>query len=158
MLKKLAVGLGCLGLLLGATTMSYAVDLPGGGHGGGCPGDACQVSGAMEVDLGVNLKLDVDVCIDAGNMNDDFWSTQASIGQYGDENQAYITQSSTTQLTGILQVGEGNVAGISQTGNNEYAAIGQNGDLNTAYINQTLPNAAAITIQWGNSNIASISQ
>jgi hypothetical protein len=155
MFKKLAVGLGCLGLLLGATTMSFAVNY---GGGGGCPGDACQVSGAMEVDLGVNLKLDVDVCIDAGNMYDDFWSTQASIGQYGDENIASITQSSTTQLAGILQVGEGNVAGINQSGAQEYAAIGQNGDFNTAYINQTLPNAAAITIQWGNSNIASISQ
>jgi hypothetical protein len=149
MFKKLAVGLGCLGLLLGATTMSFA---------GFCPGDACQVSGAMEVDLGVNLKLDVDVCIDAGNMYDDFWSTQASIGQYGDENIASITQTSTSQLAGILQVGDKNVAGISQSGAHEYAAIGQNGDLNTAYITQTLQGAAAITIQWGNSNTAYISQ
>jgi hypothetical protein len=149
MFKKLAVGLGCLGLLLGATTMSFARV---------CPGDACQVSGAMEVDLGVNLKLDVDVCIDAGNMYDDFWSTQASIGQYGDENQAYITQTLTTQLAGILQVGDENKAGISQSGAQEYAAIGQNGNLNTASITQTLQNAAAITIQWGNSNTAYISQ
>jgi hypothetical protein len=156
MLKKLAVGLGCLGLLLGATTMSYAFQL--GGGSGSCPGDACQVSGAMNVDLGVNLKLDVDVCIDAGNTYDDFWSTQASIGQYGDENIASITQTSTSQLAGILQVGDENVAGISQNGNNEYAAIGQNGDGNTAYINQTLANAAAITIQWGNSNTAVINQ
>jgi hypothetical protein len=149
MLKKLAVGLGCLGLLLGATTMSFA---------GVCSGDACKVSHAMDVDLGVNLKLDVDVCIDAGNMYDDFWSTQASIGQYGDENTASITQTSTSQLAGILQVGDGNVAGIDQSGAQEYAAIGQYGDLNQAYITQTLQGAAAITIQWGNSNIASISQ
>jgi len=155
MLKKLAVGLGCLGLLLGATTMSFAVHY---GGGGGCPGDACQVSGAMDVNLGVNLKLDVDVCIDAGNLNDDYWSTQASIGQYGDENTASIYQTSTSQLAGILQVGDENVAGISQSGAHEYAAIGQNGDLNTAYITQTLQGAAAITIQWGNSNTAYISQ
>jgi hypothetical protein len=154
MFKKLAVGFGCLGLLLGATTMSYA----GGGPSGGCPGDACQVSGAMDVELGLNITLDVDVCIDAGNMNDDYWSTQASIAQYGNENTASITQTHTTQLAGILQVGDGNVAGISQSGAQEYAAIGQYGDLNTAYINQTLPNAAAITIQWGNSNTAYISQ
>jgi minor curlin subunit len=152
MFKKLAVGLGCLGLLLGATTMSFA------NGAGGCPGDACKVSKAVDVDLGVNLKLDVDVCIDAGNLYDDHWSTQASIAQYGDVNSASITQTQTTQLAGILQVGDGNVAGISQSGAQEYAAIGQNGDLNTAYITQTLQNAAAITIQWGNSNIASISQ
>jgi minor curlin subunit len=155
MLKKLAVGFGCLGLLLGATTMSFA---GGGGHGGGCPGDHCEVSGAMDVELGVNITLDVDVCIDAGNMNDDNWSTQASIAQYGDENTASITQTSTSQLAGILQVGDGNKAGIGQTGNKEYAAIGQYGDLNTAYINQTLADAAAIVIQWGNSNTAYINQ
>jgi hypothetical protein len=151
MLKKLAVGLGCLGLLLGATTMSFA---------GGCPGDACQVDKPTKINVGYDLNIDIDVCVDAGNLLSDFWSAHAVIYQSGEDNKAKIRQINTSETAGIIQEGDNNKARIEQWGNNEYALILQTPDAigNKASITQSLDGATAIIVQAGMGNTATINQ
>jgi len=130
----------------------------GGGSGGGCPGDACQVSDPTKVEFGLDFRVDVDVCVDAGNLMDDFWSTQAVIYQDGNSNTASITQNDVSQIAGIVQEGNHNTATTSQSAAYEYAFTYQGGNNNLATITQTLNNAAAIAIQLGNHNSATINQ
>jgi len=150
MLKK-ALLAGVVGVFL-ASGAAFA------GHPGGCPGDACQVSDPTKVEFGLDFNVDVDVCVDAGNLIGDSWSTQAVIYQQGDQNIASITQNDVSQKAGIVQVGDSNTGTTSQSATNEYAFTYQGGDSNSATITQTLQNAAAIAIQVGNSNVATINQ
>jgi hypothetical protein len=151
MFKKLAVGLGCLGLLLGATTMSFA---------GVCSGDVCKVDNPTEINVGYDLNIDIDVCVDAGNLLSDFWSAKAVIYQSGEYNKAKIEQSNTSEIAGIIQEGDNNKARIEQWGNNEYALILQTPEAigNKASITQSLAGATAIIVQAGTGNAATINQ
>jgi minor curlin subunit len=157
MLKKLAVGLGCLGLLLGATTMSYA-----GPFGGGCIccDDLCKVNKPTEINVGYDLNIDIDVCVDAGNLGGDFWSAHAVIYQSGKDNKAKIEQGKTSEIAGIIQEGDNNRALIEQSGSYEYALILQtpHASKNKASITQSLDGATAIIVQAGMGNTATINQ
>jgi len=149
MLKKLAVGLGCLGLLLGATTMSFA----------GCPGcDCCKVDDPISIKIGYDVIVDLDVCLDWGNLGDDSWSTQAVIYQVGESNTAEISQAYTNDLAGIIQVGNGNEATVSQQAESNYALVFQGGNTNYASVTQTLDQATATVLQFGNGNSAIVNQ
>ena len=152
MFKKLAVCLGCLGLLLGATTMSFA---------GVCSGDGCEVNNPTEINVGYDLNIDIDVCVDAGNLLfGDFWSAKAVIYQSGEYNKAKIEQRNTSETAGIIQEGDNNKARIEQWGNNEYALILQTPETigNKASITQSLAGATAIIVQAGTGNAATINQ
>lgn len=120
--------------------------------------DCCCVNNPETIEFGYNIKVDLDVCLDWGNLNDDFWSAQANIYQEGDGNIAGISQTDTSDLAGIVQIGYSNSGGISQSGSNEYALIGQFGSNNYASIYQTLNGAAAVIIQNGNGNSATVNQ
>jgi len=147
MFKKLAVGLGCLGLLFGATTMSY-----------GCGDDHCKVDDPTPIEIGYDVKVDLDVCLDWGNLDDDFWSTQAVIFQDGEGNTATINQTLTSQLAGIVQIGGGNEAFISQSAEENYALVFQGGNTNYASVTQTFDHATATVVQLGDGNSAIIIQ
>ena len=148
MLKK-ALLAGVLGIFL-ASGAAFAV---------GCnPGDTCQVSNPHKVEFGLDFKVDIDVCVDAGNLMGDYWSTQAGIYQAGEYNIAGISQSHHNQKAGIVQQGESNTGYIAQTKPNEYAFIYQGGESNFASISQSIEGAAAAIVQLGNGNVATITQ
>jgi len=149
MLKKLALALGCLGFLV-ATTPVF-----------GCFGDKCGVADPTVIDVGYDLNIDVDVCVDAGNLFPfDFWSAHAVIYQSGKHNEAKIKQTNTSQVAGIIQEGSWNDAEITQSGANEYALILQTPGSygNDASIMQSLLSATAIIVQTGMWNDATITQ
>jgi len=147
MFKKLALALGCLGFLV-ATTPVFGI----------CIGDVCHVENPKVIEVGYDLNIDVDVCVDAGNLVGDFWSTEAVIYQDGQHNEATIDQNSVSQTAGIIQDGTHNSATISQTRNCDYALILQDGTYNTATITQNLAFADALIIQAGSHNSATINQ
>jgi hypothetical protein len=152
MIKK-AIIAGLLGLAL-TTGVAFGKD-----PGGTCNGDTCGVSDVVDVVKGYNIKLDVDVCLDLGNINtDDFYSTQATIYQEGDQNAARISQNSDNQLAAIIQLGDGNVGEITQTAASAFAIEIQHGNSNYASITQGLESTSAGIIQLGNGNSASIVQ
>jgi len=157
MIKK-AIIAGLLGLAL-TTGVAFGA---GPGRGGTCTDDTCGVSGGVvDVVKGYNIKLDVDVCLDLGNIDkDDFYSTQATIYQEGNRNAAGISQNSDNQLAAIIQLGGGNYGEIAQTASQaDFAAIEiQYGNSNVAYIIQGLESTSAGIIQQGNKNFASIVQ
>ena len=149
MLKKLALALGCLGFLV-ATTPVF-----------GCFGDKCGVADPTVIDVGYDLNIDVDVCVDAGNLFPfDFWSAHAVIYQSGDNNYAKIKQSDTSEIAGIIQKGDSNTAKIYQSGWYDYALILQTPEScgNYAKIVQSLDGATGIIVQTGTSNTAKIYQ
>jgi len=147
MFKKLALALGCLGLFVATPVFAD-----------GCGYDKCYVPDPTSIEVGYDLKIDVDVCVDAGNLVGDFWSTEAVIYQDGQHNKATIDQNSVSQTAGIIQDGTHNSATISQTGNCDYALILQDGTHNTATITQNLAFADALIIQAGSHNSATINQ
>ena len=155
MIKK-AIIAGLLGLAL-TTGVAFGKD-----PGGTCPDDTCGVSGGVvDVVKGYNIKLDVDVCLDLGNIVEkgDFYSTQATIYQEGNQNGAVISQNSNNQLAAIIQLGGGNYGEIAQTASQAAFAIEiQYGNSNVAYIIQGLESTSAGIIQQGNKNFASIVQ
>ena len=158
MIKK-AIIAGLLGLAL-TTGVAFGA---GPGRGGTCTDDTCGVSGGVvDVVKGYNIKLDVDVCLDLGNIDkdkEDFYSTQATIYQEGNQNQAGISQNSNNQLAAIIQLGGGNYGEIAQTASQAAFAIEiQYGNSNVAYITQGLESTSAGIIQQGNGNSASIVQ
>ena len=148
MLKKLALALGCLGFLV-ATTPVF-----------GCFGDKCGVAEPTEINVGYDLNIDVDVCVDAGNLLLDFWSAKAVIYQSGKHNEAKIKQTNTSQVAGIIQEGSWNEAKITQTASGDYALILQTpqSNHNQASITQTISDATGIIVQAGSHNVALISQ
>lgn len=155
MLKK-ALLAGVLGVFL-ATGAAFA-----GHSGGGCSGDQCNISHPYQLNFGLDFNIDVDVCVDAGNLigchGDDCWSTQAVIYQEGEGNSAGISQVATNDLAGIIQVGDSNTATTTQNAANDYAFTVQGGSSNTATITQNLESASAIAIQLGTGNTATINQ
>lgn len=111
-----------------------------------------------KIDLGLNLRIDVDSCIDAGNMIGDFWSTQAIVYQEGTGNTALISQVSVSDLSGIIQRGNSNLGHMNQVALANYGLIYQDGMQNQAYIEQNLNNARAVLIQLGSGNYGAILQ
>lgn len=152
MIKKLALGVVTLGLLFSASSGWTCIGI----------GDSCDVEDMTSIEYGYDIKVDVDVCIDAGNLQgwfgDDFWSARAVILQDGGGNDAGITQRNSSQLAGIVQDGCFNDAWIDQYAANEYALIIQEGKGNDAGITQTMQNTAALIIQNGWFNDAWINQ
>lgn len=147
MIKKLALGVACLGLLFSANSVFAC----------------CEVDNPTPILYGYDIKVDVDVCIDSGKpdwFGGDYWDVQALIIQTGQDNEARITQASITETAGIIQEGSDNEATITQSGAYEYALIIQtpNASENGASITQSLNNAAALIIQSGSGNIAYITQ
>ena len=151
MLKKVVLT-GVLGLLL-TTGAAFA-----GGSGGGCPGDSCEVDDPIKIELGYDIKVDIDACIDFGNLDDDFYSIKAGIYQAGTGNIGGITQAATSDFAFIVQMGDYNQAYTTQNGQNQFAATFQSGSSNIATITQNLDGASAAIVQIGNSNSASITQ
>lgn len=149
MFKK-ALVLGTLGLML-TSGLVFAGGNP-------CPGDSCQVNNPIKTEFGLNLNVDVDVCVDAGNIMGDFWSVEALIYQSGDENTASIAQSSVSQTAAVVQLGNLNQGYVTQLATNNYAFTYQAGNQNYASTYQTLQNAAATILQLGSGNVGSISQ
>ncbi len=148
-------------LLAGVVGVFLSVGGAYAGGSGGCSGDTCGVSNPVQVQKGLDFKIDVDACVDAGNLmsqEGDIWSAQAVIYQEGNYNHGYISQTITSQQAGIVQVGNSDYANITQKAGNEYAFAYQGGSANTAGISQTLSNAAAIIMQSGNLNTAYINQ
>ncbi len=157
MLKK-ALLAGVLGVFL-ASGAAFAGKGSGGGSGGGCPGDDCKVNNPVSIEYGYDIKVDIDLCLDFGNLNDDFTSAQAVIYQQGIGNTAGISQNSDTQLAGIVQIGDTNTGYITQTQKDTFALEVQVGNSNQAYISQMgFAGATAVIGQFGNGNYASISQ
>jgi hypothetical protein len=143
MLKKLVV-LGVAGLM-GMFLMvgsSYGRQTGGGNQpgGGGCGGgqqDQCEASPTLQATIGMDVKLDFDVCVE--------WPEDLC-GYNGCE-QAIIAQK-----------GHGNYGVIHQTGEN-FALIYQDGNQNWAYAYQdVIGGALALIFQNGNSNGASVTQ
>jgi hypothetical protein len=137
MLKKLVV-LGVAGLM-GMFLMvgsSYGKQDRGGCGGG--QQDQCEVSPTLQATIGMDVKLDFDVCVE--------WPEDLC-GYKGCE-QAIIAQT-----------GKGNYGVIDQTGEN-FALIYQDGNQNWAYANQDVigGGALALIFQNGNSNEASVTQ
>ena len=127
MLKKLVV-LGIAGLM----GMFLMV-----GSSYGCNGDKCQVDDPLQATIGVDVKLDFDVCLDLPE----------ELCNYQGCEQAIIAQ------TGDVNYGE-----ISQIGAN-FALIYQNGNYNWAYASQDVDGGAlALVFQNGSSNGASVTQ
>jgi len=150
MFKKLALALGCLGFLVATPVFAD-----------GCGYDKCYVPDPTSIEVGYDLKIDVDVCVDAGNlMPRDFWSANAVIYQSGTGNDAEIKQNNTSQVAGIIQEGCWNDAEITQTGLYDYALILQTPGSykNDASITQSLTDATAIIVQTGMWNDATITQ
>jgi len=162
MFKKLALALGCLIFLLATPVFAEQVT-DGGGPGDSCIcciRDLCKVDNPTKIEVGYDLRIDIDVCVDAGNlMPRDFWSAQAVIYQSGSGNKAGIIQNDKSQIAGIIQEGNNDVAGIAQCGNNDYALILQyGGNNNKAGIIQSMSDATGIIVQTGSQNRAIISQ
>ncbi|MCX8042288.1 MAG: hypothetical protein N3A56_07360 [Thermodesulfobacteriaceae bacterium] len=157
MFKKIALGVACLGLLVSTSVWANG---PGGGFGGGCGGgDLCEVKRDLDIHLGLDLKLDLDVCADFGNAKDDYYSAQAVILQAGEGNEATITQQVTNAQGIIIQVGNDNEAETTQSGAKDFAMTIQVGCLNEATIQQgQAGNMAAVIGQYGTSNVATITQ
>ncbi len=140
MLKKLAlVGVaGLMGLFFMAGS-SYAKNVYDGHPGGqpSCQGDDCMVPNPIQATIGVDLKLDFDVCLE---LPEDLCSykgcEQAIIVQTGHMNYGEITQSGA------------NFALIYQTGNWDYANIEQYAE----------SGAMALVFQKGNWNFADVTQ
>lgn len=58
MIKKLALGVVTLGLLFPASSGWTCIGI----------GDSCDVKDMTSIEYGYDIKVDVDVCIDAGNL------------------------------------------------------------------------------------------
>lgn len=140
MLKKLVV-LGIAGLM-GMFLMvgsSYGAGPSRSGQGGGCGGsqDQCEANPTLQATIGMDVKLDFDVCVE--------WPED--LCNYQGCEQAIIAQT-----------GQGNYGVISQTGEN-FALIYQNGNYNWAYASQDVDGGAlALVFQNGSSNGASVTQ
>lgn len=113
---------------------------------------------SRQIDFALNLMIDVDACIDAGNILGDFWSTQALVYQDGSGNVATISQVSGSDLSGIVQKGMNNLGHISQFASANYALIYQEGMQNQALIDQNLSFTRGIIIQLGYGNNGAIIQ
>lgn len=159
MLKK-ALLAGVLGVVL-ASGAAFA-----GSHGhtppgqsGGCPG--CEVSRPDKLEFGLDLKIDIDVCVDAGNLmgcqGDDCWSAKAVVFQDGNHNKAFITQRG-SNVAGIVQDGNHNFGSIYQNSFFGYALMYQDGTGNKGYITQFGFAPTALMIQKGSHNLATITQ
>lgn len=140
---------GVLGVVL-ASGSAFATNL------GGCIG--CEVSSPKKVEFGLDLKVDVDVCVDAGNIMGDYWSTQALIYQEGNSNVAGITQAATSDRAGIVQKGDQNTGFVAQNAGNVYGFVYQEGNTNSASITQAQTQAAAAIFQVGTGNLGTINQ
>jgi hypothetical protein len=156
MLKKVLLT-GVLGLVL-TTGAAFAGDKDGGSGGGGCPGDTCHVNKPTEISVAYDINVDIDACIDFGNLKDDFYSINGGIYQEGTGNIAGIAQSDTSNHAFIVQMGDYNWASTTQYGKDQFAATFQEGSYNSATITQSLNGASAVVLQLGNSNSASITQ
>lgn len=145
MLKKLILA-GILGLLLTA----------GAAFAGSS--ECCKVKDPVEISLAYDINVDIDACLDFGNLNDDSYSVQAGIYQEGTGNTAGIAQADTSDLAFIVQMGDYNWASTTQYGTDQFAATFQDGSYNSATINQYSNSASAVILQLGNLNSASIAQ
>lgn len=127
-----------------------------------CYAIACQTcegsSTNKKVNVGIDFRVDVDVCVDAGNIQGDFWSTQAVLYQYGSGNRAVIYQIANSDLSGVVQKGNNNEGYLNQFGSNQYGLIFQEGIQNIATVNQYLNFSKGIIIQIGNNNYGTIAQ
>ena len=133
MLKKLVV-LGIAGLM-GMFLMvgsSYGND-----KSKNCD-DECKVDNPLQATIGVDVKLDFDVCVE--------WPEDLC-GYNGCEQAV------------IAQTGKGNFGKIVQTGD-DFALIYQNGNYNWAYAYQYVDNGGALALifQNGDGNGASVTQ
>jgi hypothetical protein len=110
----------------------------GSSYGWECRQDQCEASPTLKATIGMDVKLDFDVCVE--------WPEDLC-GYNGCE-QAIIAQ------TGHYNYGE-----IHQTGAN-FALIYQDGNQNWAYANQAVTEGGALALifQNGNSNGASVTQ
>jgi hypothetical protein len=160
MLKKLVV-LGIAGLM-GMFLMvgsSYAKDSQGSSGCGGSQ-DQCEVTSTLQATIGMDVKLDFDVCVEwPQNLCGYEGCEQAIIAQKGDGNYGVIYQSG-ADFALIYQNGNYNWAYAYQyvdNGGGAVALVFQNGDHNGAQVTQTAA-ASALVYQQGNSNIGFISQ
>ncbi len=148
MFKKVALALGCLGLMVGT---SFGFWNPP------CQGDDCKVNQPYEANIGVDLNLDFDVCLDLPKELCNYQGCeQAVIVQAGDENQATISQTGASFAL-IYQNGDGNTASTTQNVGGATALTFQIGSENSATITQNVA-ASAIITQFGNGNVGSITQ
>jgi len=141
MLKKLVV-LGVAGLM-GMFLMvgsSYGGDHGNPPNSGGCGGgqqDQCEASPTLKATIGMDVKLDFDVCVE--------WPE-------------YLCGYEGCEQAIIAQTGQGNYGEIHQTGEN-FALIYQDGSQNWAYAYQNVNEGAlALIFQNGSSNGASVTQ
>jgi len=157
MLKKLVV-LGVAGLM-GMFLMvgsSYGLPQGGGGCGGGQQ-DQCEVSPTLQATIGMDVKLDFDVCVEwPEDLCGYDGCEQAIIAQKGHYNYGVIHQTG-ENFALIYQDGNQNWAYANQDGGGALALIFQNGNSNGASVTQTAA-ASALVYQQGNSNIGIISQ
>jgi hypothetical protein len=161
MLKKLVV-LGVAGLM-GMFLMvgsSYGEDHWNPPNSGGCGGgqqDQCEASPTLKATIGMDVKLDFDVCVewpeDLCGYNG---CEQAIIAQTGQGNYGEIHQTG-ENFALIYQDGNQNWAVANQDGGGALALIFQNGSSNGASVTQNAA-ASALVYQQGNSNIGIISQ
>lgn len=148
MFKKVVLGLGCLGLMVGT---GFAFWNPP------CSGDDCKVDRAYQANIGVDLNLDFDVCLDLPSELCSYQGCeQAVIVQSGEKNSGTITQNG-ANFALIHQNGNENTAEITQTAQGATALAFQIGNLNEATITQEVA-ASAIITQFGTGNIAEITQ
>jgi|GEM_PF-1432793 len=141
MLKKLAL-LGVAGLmglfLMASSSYAFGWSWPGNNQGGpNCQGDDCEVGNPIQATIGVDLKLDFDVCLELPE----------DLCNYEGCQQAIIVQTGQMNYGEITQTGK-NFALIYQTGKWDYANITQNAE----------SGAMALVFQKGNWNFADVTQ
>lgn len=148
MFKKVALAVGCLGLMVGTSF---------GWWNPQCQGDDCRVDRPYKANIGVDINLDFDVCLDLPQELCEYEGCeQAVIVQVGDSNEATISQTGASFAL-IYQGGNENEATTTQNAVGATALTFQIGDQNSATITQNVA-ASAIITQFGNSNTGSITQ
>jgi len=124
-----------------------------------CIGDHCYVPNPYQAAVGVDIKLDFDVCVDLPKELCPYEGCQqAVIVQAGTENTGGIVQTG-KNFALIYQAGSHNEAYTTQSGSKNTALTFQFGMNNDAFITQSgVTGASAVISQWGCGNIGSISQ
>jgi hypothetical protein len=160
MLKKLVVlgvaGLMGMFLMVGSSYGEGYWNPPNSGGCGGGQQDQCEASPKLQATIGMDVKLDFDVCVEwPEDLCGYDGCEQAIIAQTGHGNYGEIHQTG-ENFALIYQDGENNSAYASQNGG-ALALIFQNGSSNGASVTQNAA-ASALVYQQGSSNIGIISQ
>lgn len=125
---------------------------------GWCIGDDCYVPNPYDGNVGININVDFDVCLDTPSEFCKYGSCeQAVIVQVGKDNKASIEQKGKSFAL-AWQDGYHNKAEIKQDATGSTSISIQKGNYNTASINQTASQASALITQLGCGNTGSIIQ